>query len=72
MVSNPYLDLPDNLPVPQDDGACNHLTGAKIPNITLQTTNNLNTNLSEIQGKIVIYCYPMTGKPGVALPEGWD
>jgi len=20
----------------------------------------------------VIYCYPMTGKPGIPLPEGWD
>ncbi len=23
-------------------------------------------------GRTVIYCYPMTGAPGVALPEGWD
>ncbi len=26
-----FLELPDDLPVPQDDGACNHLKGKEIP-----------------------------------------
>jgi len=30
-------------------------------------------NLSELSApRTVIYCYPMTGVPGKALPEGWD
>jgi peroxiredoxin len=29
-------------------------------------------NLSQLAGRLVIYCYPMTGQPNVPLPEGWD
>jgi len=29
-------------------------------------------NLSQLPGRLVIYCYPMTGQPKVPLPEGWD
>jgi peroxiredoxin len=28
--------------------------------------------LGGLKGYAVIYCYPMTGQPGVALPAGWD
>ena len=28
--------------------------------------------LSAIKGRLVIYCYPMTGRPNVPLPDGWD
>ena len=67
-----FLDLPDNLPEPIDDGAANHLLGMKIPNVSLKSTNGSIVNLSELKGKTIIFCYPMTGVPGVALPEGWD
>src|SRR5262249_60769078 len=29
-------------------------------------------DLSSLTGLFVIYIYPMTGRPGVPLPEGWD
>jgi peroxiredoxin len=64
--------LPSNLPAPQDDGACNHLVGKPLPDIFLDSTQNTPINLSLIKGWIVIYCYPMTGKPNVPLPNGWD
>ena len=64
--------LPEDLPVPQDDGLTNHLKGMKLPNISLNTTNGKIINFSAIKGKLVIYCYPMTGQPHVALPDGWD
>ncbi|NES07177.1 MAG: peroxiredoxin [Okeania sp. SIO2F4] len=28
--------------------------------------------MSVISGRVVIYCYPMTGQPGIQLPDGWD
>ena len=31
--------LPDDLPVPQDDGAARHLTGARLPDIALAATD---------------------------------
>jgi peroxiredoxin len=65
-------NLPENLPIPTDDGACNHLLGQLIPDISLESTNGDIVNLREIRGKLVIYCYPMTGRPDVKLPEGWE
>ena len=64
--------LPTDLPIPQDDGSTNHLKGMKLPNISLIGTNGKAVNFGGIKGKLVIYCYPMTGQPNVALPDGWD
>jgi peroxiredoxin len=64
--------LPENLPVPEDDGGSSHLIGTKIATIELRSTNGLNVDLGSIKGKVVIYCYPMTGRPDVPLPDGWD
>ncbi len=64
--------LPTDLPVPKDDGACNHLVGMALPNVALLATDGSMVNLSQRSGRTVIYCYPMTGQPNVPLPEGWD
>ncbi|MGY0037194.1 peroxiredoxin [Pedobacter sp. NJ-S-72] len=64
--------LPPDLPIPADDGACEHLPGLAIPGLTLKATNRKLIDLSEIQGRLVIYCYPMTGPEHIPLPEGWD
>ena len=64
--------LPDNLPIPIDDGACLHLIGARLPSISLKSTDSTYTNLALIKGWLVVYCYPMTGQPNNALPTGWD
>ena len=64
--------LPTDLPILQDDGSTNHLKGMKLPNVSLNATNDKTVNFSDIKGKLVIYCYPMTGQPNVALPDGWD
>jgi peroxiredoxin len=64
--------LPTDLPVPQDDGACNHLVGMALPNLPLLATDGAWVKLSQLPGRLVIYCYPMTGQPNVPLPEGWD
>ncbi len=64
--------LPTDLPIPQDDGAANHLVGMSVPTLVLAATTGEGINLGDIKGRLVIYCYPMTGQPNVALPEGWD
>lgn len=71
-VSHDPTILPDNLPVPQDDGAAAHLQGIKLPNIVLAATNATAVNLSALKGRTVVYVYPRTGRPGQALPTGWD
>ena len=69
---NKLTELPEDLPVPIDDGACNHLPGETLPSIALLSTQDSWVNLSAIAGLVVIYCYPMTGQPGLPLPDGWD
>jgi len=64
--------LPGDLPIPQDDGAADHLVGMSLPDLSLGTTAHGQFNLGEIKGCLVIYCYPMTGQPNVPLPDGWD
>ncbi len=65
-------ELPEDLVRPEDDGACNHLLGMQLPNISLASTQGDEVNLSLLSGLTVIYIYPMTGRPGVPLPDGWD
>ncbi len=65
-------ELPKDLPLPQDDGAAHHLKGKRLPNVKLAATNGQVIDLGDLPGTVVIYCYPMTGRPNVPLPDGWD
>lgn len=69
---SPLTNLPSDLPAPQDDGAADHLTGAALPPVSLPGTDGREHDLARLRGLAVLYCYPMTGRPDVALPEGWD
>ena len=64
--------IPPNLPVPIDDGLAAHLIGITLPSLSLLATNGTKVNLSQVQGRFVVYCYPRTGTPNTSLPEGWD
>jgi peroxiredoxin len=69
----PLDQLPPNLPVPKDDGGCRHLVGMRLPDLELPSTRNRRVNLSKATARrVVVYAYPMTGRPGVTLPAGWD
>ena len=65
-------ELPDDLPVPEDDGAADHLAGIALPNVALPSTSGQSVTLSDLPGTAVLYLYPMTGRPDRPLPEGWD
>ena len=65
-------ELPEGLPIPVDDGACDHLPDQPLPNISLPATSGIAVNLSQQKDWLVIYCYPMTGRPDVQLPDNWD
>jgi peroxiredoxin len=65
--------LPANLPRPKDDGGARHLTGMALPDLELPSTSNRRVNLSKINApRVVLYAYPMTGRPDRQLPQGWD
>jgi peroxiredoxin/DNA-binding transcriptional MerR regulator len=68
-----YTSVPADLPVPEDDGAAAHLPGTKVPHLELQGTGGTAVRLDALgNGRTVIYIYPLTGRPGVDLPDGWD
>ena len=75
MIVSPLHDptvLPDNLPVPKDDGAARHLPGCRLPDLALPATDGQAVNLAKLAGRTVVYVYPRTGRPGQPLPTGWD
>jgi peroxiredoxin len=60
------------LPRPVDDGAARHLQGARLPQVSLPATDGTDVNAGALAGRAVIFAYPMTGRPGVPVPDGWD
>lgn len=65
--------LPDTLPAPIDDGACNHLVGKKLPSVTLPSTNGGSVLLDRSTAShTVVYIYPRTGTPDLEPPGGMD
>ena len=68
-----FEQLPADLPGPEDDGAADHLTGLPMPSLGLPATTGGTVDLTEVTSpRVVVYAYPKTGRPGVALPAGWD
>src|SRR5215212_7449393 len=66
--------LPADLPVPEDDGAADHLPGAEVPPVDLVGTGGVTVDLAERSrvGTVVVFAYPRTGRPDVDSPAGWD
>ena len=62
--------LPDNLPVPEDDGACDHLEGMRFSSFSLETTEGP-IILAKLPRTTVVYIYPRSSADNVD-PEGWD
>ena len=70
-TDHPY-EFPQNLPMPVDDGACDHLLGMQLPSVPLRSTASRMVSLASLTGKTVVYCYPLTGRPDLELPSDWD
>ena len=68
--------LPQDLPVPEDDGACDHLLGSQWPPITLPSTGGRLVSVRDVRADwVVVYFYPRTGLPDQDPPGGsqvWD
>jgi peroxiredoxin len=68
---DPYV-LPEGLPVPDDDGAADHLPGAAVPALVLDSSAGP-VDLAELCSELgVLYIYPRSGKPGEPLLPGWN
>jgi peroxiredoxin len=59
-----------DLPVPEDDGAADHLRGVALPPVALPATDGGVVRLDELPGRSVVFAYPRTGRPGEEPPGG--
>jgi peroxiredoxin len=66
-MHDPYV-LPEGLPVPEDDGAADHLPGLELPSLVLDSSQGP----VDVRDFEVLYLYPRSGRPGVPMLPGWD
>lgn len=71
-MADEFRALPADLPVPEDDGAADHLVGLRLPSLSLPAASGNGDLQALAAGRLVAYLYPRTGRPGEALPAGWD
>ena len=71
-MSHDVYTLPPDLPVPEDDGAADHLPGRELPALSLPSTTGPVDLRGAGAGTLVLYIYPRTGRAGEPLPDGWD
>jgi predicted ATPase/DNA-binding SARP family transcriptional activator/peroxiredoxin len=65
-----WTDRTDSVPVPVDDGACDHLVGLPIPALVLDSTHGL-LDLAELAAdRLVLYVQPGTTGPGQSTLPG--
>ncbi len=67
-----YSSLPPDLPVPEDDGAADHLPGSELPSLSLPIAGGGSSLRPARPGTLVAFVYPRTGTPGQPLVPGWD
>lgn len=61
------------LPVPRDDGACDHLPGLRVPSVRLASTAGRWVDVAEIAARpAVLFFYPRTGEPDRPAGPAWD
>ena len=66
-------ELPPGLPVPEDDGAADHLRGMRLPRVTLRSTGGRDVDAADLgDRRTVLYFYPRTGRPDRPVPAEWD
>ena len=63
--------MTDPLPVPSDDGACDHLPGRRLPVLDLPSSEGGTIRLSELPSRTVVFVYPAIGGPDVELLVEW-
>ena len=71
-MSVDVYSLPPDLPVPEDDGAADHLEGTEVPALVLESSQGP-VDLAELCAeRAVVYVYPRSGRPDEPLLPGWN
>ena len=71
-MSDDVYTLPKGLPVPEDDGGADHLLGADVPALVLESSQGP-VDLAELSAeRSVLYVYPRAGRPDRPMVDGWN
>lgn len=67
-------ELPEGLPAPEADGACDHLTGMAMPSVKIRSTRGDLVDVGEVPrtGRTVFFFYPRSKRPDEPSLPGWD
>ncbi len=49
-----------------------YLVGMNLPDVVMRTSAHRNFNPTSHLTKVIYFCYPYTGRAGVADPQDWD
>ena len=71
-ASDDIHTIPGDLPVPEDDGAADHLVNAVLPPLALTATIGETVRVDQLEGSTILFAYPRTGRPDEELPPGWN
>jgi peroxiredoxin len=72
-MNKDFTELPENLPLPENDGACDHLLGMILPSIILSSTKGDSVDVCKSDTRfLVLFFFPMMAIPGKSLPVGWN
>lgn len=66
------ISLPEDLPIPEDDGAAEHLVGMGVPNVPLLNARGGRVNLAHIDEPMAIYVFAHLESDESPMPDGWD
>jgi peroxiredoxin len=74
MRKGSLFELPADLPVPVDDGACDHLPGFDMASLPLPSTrgDEVNVAAASRERRTVLFFYPRSGRPDEPPIPGWD
>lgn len=75
-MASDFHELPADLPVPQDDGATDHLPGRLMPeDVDLVAASGRVVRLADLSGITVLFIFPAIGRPDrepVGGIEAWN
>ena len=60
------------IPQPRDDGGARHLTGRRLPPVTLPGSDGVAHGLADRAGITVLFTFPLAGRLDAPLPHDWD
>ena len=66
--------LPPDLPVPEDDGAADHIVDARLPELDLPASGDSTWPLSKAASieRLILFAYPRSAGEGEPIPDEWN